>query len=187
MKLKYSFAIVACAVLVACGQADRPGTPAAATAPADEQFDAAVAEMTSAYFYHVPEAATQLGISEDIVPETSTRMMDRSVAGNAARNAALETALASLGTIDAESLDAGRQSTHAVLTTLFEGALGPSRLVDYGTTTGAWTSLLSCRRTPLTRPSFLRMAITLLLNTKRPPLASAARCRLCVESWGSVT
>ncbi len=104
-----------------------------------EQFDAAVAEMTTAYFYHVPEAATQLGISEDLVPETSTRMMDRSIAGNAARNAALEAALASLAAIDAEALDAGRQSTHAVLTTLFEGALGPSRLVDYGTTTGAWT------------------------------------------------
>ena len=139
MKLKFSFALVACAVLVACGPADEPGTQAAAAPSADEQFDAAVNEMTSAYFYHVPEAATQLGISEDLVPETSTRMMDRSVAGNAARNAALEAALASLAAIDAESLDAGRQSTHAVLTTLFEGALGPSRLVDYGTTAGAWT------------------------------------------------
>ena len=139
MKLKFSFALVACAVLVACGPADEPGTQAAAAPSADEQFDAAVAEMTSAFFYHVPEAATQLGISDDLVPETSTRMMDRSVAGNAARNAALEAALASLAAIDAESLDAGRQSTHAVLTTLFEGALGPSRLVDYGTTAGAWT------------------------------------------------
>jgi uncharacterized protein (DUF885 family) len=139
MKLKFSFALVACAVLVACGPADEPGTQAAAAPSADEQFDAAVNEMTSAYFYHVPEAATQLGISDDLVPETSTRMMDRSVAGNAARNAALEAALASLAAIDAESLDAGRQSTHAVLTTLFEGALGPSRLVDYGTTAGAWT------------------------------------------------
>ena len=139
MKLKFSFALVVCAVLVACGPADEPGTPVVAAPSAAEQFDAAVAEMTTAYFYHVPEAATQLGISEDLVPETSTRMMDRSVAGNAARNAALEAALAALAAIDAESLDAGRQSTHAVLTTLFEGALGPSRLVDYGTTTGAWT------------------------------------------------
>lgn len=139
MKLKFSFAIAVCAVLAACGSADQPGRPAAAAPPTDRQFDAAVAAMTSAYFYHVPEAATQLGISEDLVPETATRMMDRSVAGNAARNAALEAALASLAGIDAGSLDAGRQSTHAVLTTLFEGALGPSRLVDYGTTAGAWT------------------------------------------------
>ena len=92
-----------------------------------------------AYFYHVPEAATQLGVSEETVPGTGDRMMDRSVDGNATRNAALEAALAELNTIDPESLSADRQRSHAVLTTLFEGALSPSRVVDYGTTAGAWT------------------------------------------------
>jgi uncharacterized protein (DUF885 family) len=66
-------------------------------------------------------------------------MMDRSVDGNAARNKALEAALVELKSIEAESLSPDRQRTHAVLTTLFEGALGPSRVVDYGTTAGAWT------------------------------------------------
>jgi uncharacterized protein (DUF885 family) len=66
-------------------------------------------------------------------------MMDRSVDGNAARNGAIEAALAELNSVDAESLSPERRRTHAVLTTLFEGALAPSRVVDYGTTTGAWT------------------------------------------------
>jgi uncharacterized protein (DUF885 family) len=102
-------------------------------------FDAAVDEMTQAYFSHVPEAATQLGISEDLVAGTFTRMMDRSVAGNAARNETLESALAELQAFEAASLSPDRQRSHAALTILFEGALGPSRIADYGTTTGAWT------------------------------------------------
>lgn len=166
MKLKFSIAIVALAILAACGPAEESGMPAAEAPPADERFDAAVEEMSTAYFFHVPEAATQLGISEELVPETSTRMMDRSVAGNAARNAALEAALASLTAIDAKSLDAGRQSTHAVLTTLFEGALGPSRLVDYGTTTGAWT--LWYLPYPIVQNSGPTVDIPNFLNSQQP-------------------
>ena len=69
------------ALLTACG-------PTEDVQPSNELFDAAVQEMTTAYFYHVPEAATQLGISEDTVPGTGHRMMDRSVDGNAARGSA---------------------------------------------------------------------------------------------------
>jgi uncharacterized protein (DUF885 family) len=125
---------LACTVLLimACGQEGQ--APAA-----DESFDAAVEQMAQAYFTHVPEAATQLGIPEDQVAGTSTRMMDRSVEGNRARNEALETAVAKLQEIDATELTPDRQRTHAVLTTLFNGMLGPSRAVHYGTTAGAWT------------------------------------------------
>jgi len=56
-----------------------------------------------------------------------------------ARNRALEEVLAQLKSIDSEALGPDRRRTHAVLTTLFEGALSPSRVVDYGTTAGAWT------------------------------------------------
>ena len=138
MKSKFAFVFVVFAILTACGPGEKSASVAEVPLP-DERFDAAVEEMSAAYFHHVPEAATQLGISEDVVPGTSTRMMDRSIEGNAARNAALEAALESLNAIDATSLSVDRQRTHAVLTTLFEGALGPSRLVDYGTTAGAWT------------------------------------------------
>lgn len=120
------------AILAACGSAEDEQS-------SNDLFDAAVQEMTTAYFSHVPEAATQLGLSEDVVSGTGLRMMDRSLDGNAARNRDLEAALTSLKAIDADSLSADRRRTHAVLTTLFEGALGPSRLVDFGTTTGAWT------------------------------------------------
>lgn len=129
MNLKITVLLVVLAFLAGCTSAE----------DVNEQFDAAVQGMSVAYFQHVPEAATQVGMSEDLVPGTSTRMMDRSVAGNAARNAALEEALAALEAVDAAALTPDRQRTHAVLTTLFEGALAPSRVVDYGTTAGAWT------------------------------------------------
>jgi uncharacterized protein (DUF885 family) len=51
----------------------------------------------------------------------------------------VEAALGQLNAIDAKLLSPDRRRTHAVLTILFEGALGPSRVVDYGTTAGAWT------------------------------------------------
>jgi uncharacterized protein (DUF885 family) len=139
MNLKTGAIVGALALLTACGPEGDATSRVADAPPANEQFDTAVHEMTTAYFYHVPEAATQLGVSEDVVPGTADRMMDRSVDGNAARNRDLEAALTKLNSIDVELLSPDRRRTHAVLTTLFDGALAPSRVVDYGTTTGAWT------------------------------------------------
>jgi uncharacterized protein (DUF885 family) len=139
MNLKVGVMIGALVLLTACGPRDEATTPAADARSAEAAFDAAVQKMTVAYFSHVPEAATQLGIPEQDVPGTGDRMMDRSVDGNAARNRALEAALVELNAVDAESLSPDRRRTHAVLTTLFDGALAPSRVVDYGTTAGAWT------------------------------------------------
>ena len=135
-----TFALVgALFVVAACGPTDETALSAQKIQQSNELFDAAVQEMSTAYFSHVPEAATQIGLSEELVPGTGDRMMDRSIDGNAARNQALEAALAGLTAIDAASLSPDRQRTHAVLTTLFEGMLSPSRVVDYGTTTAAWT------------------------------------------------
>ena len=136
MKTRIAAALTILVLLGACG-ADK--SPEETEQHVNERFDAAVKQMTQAYFSHVPEAATQLGLSEEVVPGTLSRMMDRSPAGNAARNEALEAALASLNAIDSATLDPGRRRTHAVLTMLFDGALGPSRVVDYGTTANAWT------------------------------------------------
>jgi uncharacterized protein (DUF885 family) len=139
MKLKLGALAGAFVLLAACGPTEDEVTSSAGVLPPNEAFDAAVQGMTMAYFYHVPEAATQIGLSEDAVPGTALRMMDRSIDGDAARIRALEAALADLNSIDPESVSSDRQRTHAVLTTLFEGALGPSRVVDFGTTAGAWT------------------------------------------------
>ena len=121
MKLRTGAIVGALALLTACGPEEHATSSVADAPPANEQFDTAVYEMTTAYFYHVPEAATQLGVSEDVVPGTADRMMDRSVDGNAARNGALEAALTALNAIDAELLSTDRRRTHAVLTTLFDG------------------------------------------------------------------
>ena len=141
MKLRIAALAGAFLIATACGPADEsaPASQQAAQDP-NELFDAAVQVMSTAYFSHVPEAATQIGMPEEIVPGTSDRMMDRSLDGNAARNQALEAALVGLNSIEADSLSPDRQRTHAVVTTLFEGMLSPSRVVDYGTTTAAWTA-----------------------------------------------
>jgi len=120
-------------LLVGCGQRE-PTVPTA-----DEAFDSAAVEMTVAFFEHVPEAATTIGLDEAIVPGTSVRFMDRSTAGNKKRNEALEAALRSLQDVDPDLLSADRQRRHTLLTTLFDGALAPSRVVDYGTTAGDWS------------------------------------------------
>lgn len=138
MKIKTIIVTVALVLIAACGPADKTATSQEAWQP-NETFDAAVEAMTVAYFSNVPEAATQLGIPEEIVSDTGSRMMDRSIEGNAARNQALESALAELKAIDSDSLSPDRRRTYAVLTILFDGALSPSRVVDYGTTAGAWT------------------------------------------------
>tara|TARA_R110002096_G_scaffold6305_16_gene29356 strand:- start:3750 stop:5594 length:1845 start_codon:yes stop_codon:yes gene_type:complete len=149
------------AALVACGSKQED-----ADLSANEQFDVAAEQMTSAFFTHVPEAATQLGLSEDIVPGTLRRMMDRSVDGNAARNTALEAALASLEAVDVAALSPDRQRTHATLTTIFEGALMPSRVVDYGTTAGAWT--LWYMPFPIAQNSGPTVDIPNFLNSQQP-------------------
>lgn len=152
---------ISLAALVACGpQQEDPGLTA------NELFDRATEQMTAAYFAHVPEAATQLGLSEDVVPGTLRRMMDRSVDGNAARNTALEAALAALEAIDVAELSPERQRTHATLVTLFEGALQPSRVVDYGVTAGAWT--LWYMPYPIVQNSGPTVDIPNFLNSQQP-------------------
>ena len=86
MNLKVGVMIGALVLLTGCGPKDEATTPAADAGSAEAAFDAAVQKMTVAYFSHVPEAATQLGIPEQDVPGTGDRMTDPSVDGNAARN-----------------------------------------------------------------------------------------------------
>ena len=166
MNLKAGVIVGISVLLAACGAKESDSTTTANARPANERFDAAVQGMTTAYFFHVPEAATQLGVSEDVVPGTAQRMMDRSVDGNAARNRALEEALAGLASIEAGSLSPDRRRTHAALTTLFAGALGPSRAVDYGTTAGAWT--LWFLPYPIVQNSGPTVDIPNFLNSQQP-------------------
>jgi uncharacterized protein (DUF885 family) len=92
--------------------------------------------------------------------------MDRSVEGNTARSEALEAALAKLQEIDAASLTPDRQRTYAVVSTLFDGMLGPSRVVDYGTTAGAWT--LWYLPYPIVQNSGPTVDIPNFLNSQQP-------------------
>lgn len=183
MKLKVGAIIGALVLLVACGPTENGATSSADAQQPNAVFDAAVQEMTAAYFYHVPEAATQLGISEEIVPGTGHRMMDRSVDGNATRIDALEAALAELKSVDSQALSPDRRRTHAVLTTLFDGALAPSRVVDYGTTAGAWT--MWYLPYPIVQNSGPTVDIPNFLNSQQP-VTNAAEAEAFLVRLASV-
>ena len=183
MKTRITAVSVCLLILAACGKSDEPATPTSVPWLPDDKFNDAVSEMTKAYFSHVPEAATQLRLSDTTVPGTSSRMMDRSVDGNAARNAAIETALSYLKNIDPGELHTGNRRTHAVLTTLFDGALAPSRVVDYGTTAGAWT--LWFLPYPIVQNSGPTVDIPNFLNSQQP-VTSADEAETYLARLGTV-
>ncbi len=134
--------LIAIALLGGCRErsSDIPAPPATAEAIAEVDagksatvsFDAAVDGLSRAYYVHVPEAATYNGVPDALAPGADARLNDRSVAGEAARVEELERRLAELKATPVESLSADQRRTHASLVTLFDGALGPSRVVDYG-------------------------------------------------------
>ena len=118
-------------------QAPPAGDPAAAQKPAesaDSAFDRALDDMTRAFFYHNPEQATVYGVSELVVPRTAHRLKSRSPLGETGRREELFAALERMQAMDPAELTGDRPRTHAVVTTLMEGALAPAAVVDYGTT-----------------------------------------------------
>ena len=121
------------------GEEPAPAQPGTATEvaieeSADSRFDRALDDMTRAFFYHNPEQATTYGVSELVVPRTAHRLKSRSPLGETGRREELRAALERMQAIDPANLTAGRPRTHAVVTTLMEGALAPAAVVDYGTT-----------------------------------------------------
>jgi uncharacterized protein (DUF885 family) len=130
-------------VVTACGPRNDEPAPvveqSAAHAPvaetADSAFDRALEDMTRAFFYHNPELATTYGVSERVVPRTAHRLKSRSPLGETGRREELRAALERMQAIDPANLTANRPRTHAVVTTLMEGALAPAAVAEYGTTT----------------------------------------------------
>ena len=182
MKFKTAAITIASVLLIACSAKVENDSEQSNATP-DELFDAAAEKMTSAFFSHVPEAATQLGLPDDVVPGTSRRMMDRSRAGDSARVDALEDALASLKAIDAAALTPDRQRTHATLTMIFDGMLAPSRVVDYGTTAGAWTAWYM--PFPIAQNSGPTVDIPNFLNSQQP-VNNAADAEVFLERLSTV-
>jgi uncharacterized protein (DUF885 family) len=127
-------------VLTACGQSGEAPVESQATRPAalaesaDDAFDRALDDLTRAFFYHHPELATTYGVPETVVPRTAHRLMSRSLEGEAARRGEIGGTLERLKAMDPATLSGNRPRVHATVTTLMEGALGPVRVVDFGTT-----------------------------------------------------
>ncbi|MEP6880473.1 MAG: DUF885 family protein, partial [Dokdonella sp.] len=140
--LRYAFTLAACA-LILCG-CDKPekhaatnpapeaAAPAGDTRQATAKFDEAVNQLTQFYYTQVPEAATYNGAPIALKGIADTRLNDRTYAGNAARVGLIESRLANLKATAPQALDDEHRRVRASLITLFDGALAPSRLVDYG-------------------------------------------------------
>ena len=112
-----------------------------ATAAADSRFDAAVDALSKGYFRLLPESSTYHGAPEALAPGAGGRLDDRSPDADRTRAAEFEALLAGLRAMPADTLGEGRRRVQASLVTVLDGALGPSRLVDYGasfSTYGLW-------------------------------------------------
>ena len=127
-------------LLTACGPSGEPAPTAADSADSttqehpDDAFDRALDDMTRAFFYHSPEAATRYGVSELVVPRTAHRLMSRSIEGEVGRREEIMAALERMQAIDTTELTGNRPRVHAVVGNLIEGAMAPARVVDFGTT-----------------------------------------------------
>jgi uncharacterized protein (DUF885 family) len=128
-------------ILGGCGRQEKDAvTPTAnETAPAatgaeqaSAALDAAVDHLTKSYYRQVPESATYNGIPEELTSGADARLNDRSVAGDKARASEMEQRLAELRATSAESLSADQRRIRDTLITLFDGALAPTRVADYG-------------------------------------------------------
>jgi hypothetical protein len=141
-------------------------TDVATEESADSAFDRALDDMTRAFFYHHPELATTYGVSELVVPRTAHRLMSRSPMGETGRREELGAALERMQAIDPAGLTGDRPRTHAVVTTLLDGALAPARVAGYGTTIdgfGFWYLPY-----PINQISGPTVDIPNFLNSKQP-------------------
>ena len=173
-----------------------PAESAHADAAAVAGFDAAVDALAKGYFRAVPEGATYNGASDALASGAGARLNDRSLAGEASRTAGLESLLADLKATPASALDDDRRRVQATLVTVLDGALAPSRVVDYGVsfgTYGLWFlpySINQISGPTLDVPNLLgaqhstrsttrrRRAIT-SRGSPRSPASSTARSRNC--------
>ena len=140
--LRYALPLVV-AVLVLCGcnkhenytavKSAQQAVPVAGDAGlATAAFDAAVAQLTQSYYQQVPEAATYNGAPAELGSNADARFNDRSDEGNKARITEMEKRVAELKATSAASLSDEQRRVRATLITLFDGALAPTRAVDYG-------------------------------------------------------
>ncbi len=132
-------------LLAGCESSDRPAPAAVDHAPAETPdgqsqpaFEQAVDALTRSYFGLLPEAATYYGADEGLAPGYSSRLNDRSPAGVKALTSAIERQLDLLKSVPGESLEPAQRRARDSLVVLFDGALGPSRLVDYGSSLDAY-------------------------------------------------
>lgn len=105
---------------------------AVAQEEAGEAFDALVADVTRAYFAEIPETATYYGAPADLAgADANSRLNARSPAAETARRSAMEAQLAALK-ISRAGLDEPRTLIADTLIAQLDGAIGPSRVADYG-------------------------------------------------------
>ncbi|MEQ1931893.1 MAG: DUF885 domain-containing protein [Parvularculaceae bacterium] len=143
--LRFLAAASSLALIAACGKKERAAeapAPAAQTvatetpAPtidAAAEFDKAIAEVTRGYFAEIPETATYYGAPSDLAgADANSRLNDRSPAAEKARRAKMEAALARLKEARATAPDDVRRLNADVLIAQLEGAIGPTRVAEYG-------------------------------------------------------
>ncbi len=135
--------LLASLLLSACAAPLKPAantTQNKATTMATE-FDQAVDALSRTYYGLLPETATYNGVPEELAPGASTRLSDRSIAGEQAKRKAIEEKLAVMKSSAPSGLSPQKQRIRESMITLFDGALGPARVAEYGSAmayAGVW-------------------------------------------------
>ncbi|MEO6172969.1 MAG: DUF885 family protein, partial [Arenimonas sp.] len=125
--------IFAISLSVISGCDTQKNTEVARPVQADKAVDDAIHQLTLSYYQQVPESATYNGAPEELTSAADARLNDRAIAGNKTRTTEMEKRLAELKATSTDGLDDERRRDRASLIALFDGALGPSRVADYGT------------------------------------------------------
>ena len=144
MFLRVSIIVTAIMVVAACGE--RPQSESSETTSQQSgteegldafvAFDAVIENLSRGYIEHLPESATYNGAPDDLAPDSHASLNDRSVDGEKARVSELEKLLAALKGTRPDALDVERRRIRASLIALLDGALAPTRVVNYGTSFG---------------------------------------------------
>ena len=101
-------------------------------------FNDVIEDLSVAFFQHVPESATYYGAPDKFAPGAHSRLNSRTAAGDQERNDELARHLDKLRSTDPTGLDADQTRLRSSLIVLLDGALEPSRVVNYGSSFNAY-------------------------------------------------
>ncbi|WOI52652.1 DUF885 domain-containing protein [Parvularcula sp. LCG005] len=137
MNMRLLGAVSAIALLAACSGevptvSNEPAPTVTQTKTESVDYQDQLDAISRAFFDEVPESASAYGAPAALAPDANRHLNARSVAAETARRARMADLVRQIDAIDEAGLTPHQKRVKASLSTLFQGAVGPGELVDYG-------------------------------------------------------